>query len=188
MYKLLALLLIVTSACAVGQKEKFIKISFAVLDKNDCKLEFDISSDYMNLMKNRLEKNKLDISREFLYANDTIFFITVPDSMEVPAFFITSEFLQIKKTPNPDSLSRSIVKQYQYYKTEIKDVVISPLITNKKFDVSKLSFTIVKENIKMVNYVLFVNNRSVTIGVSSKDESKLQQFDGIIKKLKIISK
>jgi hypothetical protein len=186
MYKLLVFLFLVTSACAVSQKGKFIKMSFAVLDKNDCKVEFEISDRYRKLLKNQLVNNKLDISKELLCASDTIFIIRVPDSMAVPTIFITSEFLQINKTPIPDSLSQYIIKQYKYYKTEIKDISITSMKTVEKVDVSKLSFTIVEGNIKMVNYVLFVNNRSVTIGISSHDESKLPQFDGIIKKLKII--
>lgn len=182
---MLKYLLIVTISCAACINRPVIKLVYPTLDAKNCKIAIELPADYEKLIQEQLQNNSLEVSKEFLYENDTLFLIKTIDSPTLSSIFITSEFLQIKKTPVPDSLANYIVRQYKYYKTEIENVKISPLRTKENVLVSKLSFKFSKENQYMVNYIFFVNNRSVTIGFAHKDDSKLIKFDNYISNLDV---
>lgn len=177
--------IIVLFSCVSCFNQNAVKLVYPVLDTKDCKLVIDLPADYERLIKEQLQNNSLEVSNEFLYDNDTVFLVKPFNSSSLSSMFITSEVLQVKKTPVPDSLSNYIVRQYQYYKTDIENIKISSLNTNENVLVSKLSFKLLRENQYMVNYIFFVYNRSVTIGFANKDDSRLTDFDNYILNLNL---
>lgn len=152
---------------------------FPIMDTADCALEIELSSEYRKFIKMPIQDDTVFISKYYLGEHDTTFSIKIPDSLELPSIFITSEQLQPQKTPNPDSLSSAIVKQYLYYQVDIDSIEISPL-KMKIAMVSKLSFKLKKTNTHFVNYSLFTNNRSVTIGLAHDDKKTIEKFNHII--------
>lgn len=161
-------------------KGQSINVYFPVNDTTNCGIEFNLPNDYGKFIPHNIKGKILNISKDYLRRNDSIFLIKVPDTINLPSLFLTSEQLQNKKTPVPDSLSNYIVRQYQYHKVKITEVKIEQLFTQGKMEISKLSFKMNDADQYMVNYSMFINNRSLTIGLNHSNKEVVNKYDNLI--------
>jgi hypothetical protein len=182
-FYLLSILLILSTILDNCKYDSKVKINYPVSDNKECVVAINVSEDYKNYISHPLEKETLTISKNLL-SEDSIYSIKVADEINLPSLFFSSEELQIQKTPNTDSMARAIIKQYKYYKVDIEDIEVKKIKNKDNVEISRLSFKMKENNYYMNNYILFINNRAITIGAGHTKKDIANKFDEIIINLK----
>src|SRR5688572_30156936 len=116
-----------------------VKINYPAFDNRGCAVVINVADNYKRYITLPLLNESLTISKD-LVSKDSIYSIRVPDEINLPSIFFSSEELQIQKIPNPDSMAKAIIKQYKYYNVDIEDIEVKKIKNVDKIDISRLSF------------------------------------------------
>lgn len=157
---------------------------YPALDQGSCLVMLPLPAQYQPHLGLTVTGGVARIGPEHPQSPDSLYTVRVPAQSSLASFFITSERLQPAKTPTPAALAEAIIRQHRYYRTAIEEVSIQALDNSGSIPISKLSFRVVQTGQYMVNYILFVNNRSVTIGTAHISQTGAHSFDGLIRELR----